>query len=276
MKPPHFNVSPYSTTSSFSSEGCCVSLRNVGLNIGERTILKDITHVFPGGKWTCLLGKSGIGKSMLLRAVLGLLSSPGRENVQCTGDLHMDHPGGVHRAAAYMAQQDLLLPWLSVRENITLGAKIRGLNLSVSDHDRANRLLEMVGLSDRMNDLPNSLSGGMRQRAALARTLWENRPVIVMDEPFSALDALTRMHIQDLASDLLDGKTVIMVTHDPIEAVRVADEIVLLEGTPVTLSQPIPVTTSRPRSLDDANVFKLQKQVINRLMSENANVQTRD
>ena len=129
-----------------------------------------------------------------------------------------------------MAQSDLLLPWLSVLENIMLGARLRGRQ---PDRVRALSLLENVGLAAYENEKPAALSGGMRQRAALARTLMEDRPVALLDEPFSALDAATRSEMQDLSAQMLVGRTVVMVTHDPSEAVRLGHQIIVLtsEGT---------------------------------------------
>lgn len=127
---------------------------------------------------------------------------------------------------AWMAQSDLLMPWLSVEANVLLGAGLRGER---EDHDRARALIARVGLADHAGRLPSELSGGQRQRAALARTLMEDRPLILLDEPFSALDARTRAGMQALAAELLAGRTVILVTHDPAEAARLGHRILLLD-----------------------------------------------
>ena len=129
-----------------------------------------------------------------------------------------------------MAQSDLLLPWLSVFENTVLGARLRNQE---PDIERAERLLNQVGLSEHMWKKPNSLSGGMRQRTALARTLIEDRPIALLDEPFSALDASTRADMQELAAEVLKGKTVFLVTHDPAEAVRLGHRIIVLTSEAV-------------------------------------------
>lgn len=137
-----------------------------------------------------------------------------------------------------MAQSDLLLPWLSVFENVVLGGRLRG---SQPDADVANDLLDRVGLADYRNTKPAALSGGMRQRTALARTLMEDRPVALLDEPFSALDANTRADMQELSAQMLQDKTVLIVTHDPAEAVRLGHQIVVL--TPTGADQwPLPNT----------------------------------
>ncbi len=131
-----------------------------------------------------------------------------------------------------MSQKDLLLPWLSVLENVRLGARLRGETSDTTP--RALSLLKAAGLATRANDRPDTLSGGMRQRAALARTLMEDRPVVLMDEPFSAVDPLTRLGLQDLAARMLAGRTVIFVTHDPMEALRLGYRVLVLNGNPAT------------------------------------------
>jgi putative hydroxymethylpyrimidine transport system ATP-binding protein len=170
--------------------------------------------------WTCLLGPSGVGKTTILRLFAGL-------------DTHGTFEGNISRSeqsgkvtCSYMAQQDLLLPWLDVVENIQLGARLRGDTVDVN---RANSLINQVGLADHISKTPSQLSGGMRQRVALARTLMEDQDLVLLDEPFSALDAKTRAEMQELAFDLLKGRTVLLVTHDPNEAARLGDANYILD-----------------------------------------------
>ena len=161
-----------------------------------------------------MLGRSGVGKTSLLRWLAGLL--PGTRPI-----------GRI----AYMAQQDLLLPWLSVLDNVLLGYRLReGAGALRIAEPRARKLLRDVGLGERLGDLPAALSGGMRQRAALARTLCEDRPIVLMDEPFAHLDAVTRLELQDLSARLLEGRTAVLVTHDPLEALRVGHQVRVLSG----------------------------------------------
>lgn len=172
------------------------------------------------GTWTCLLGRSGVGKSTLLRLIAGLPSAG-----QFDGTIACDDGRRLTGRVSYMAQADFLLPWLNVLENTVLGARLRGQRPHM---DKAQDLLTRVGLGDHQHKKPSALSGGMRQRAALARTLMEDRPVALLDEPFSALDASTRADMQELAANLLADKTVLLVTHDPAEAVRLGHQIIVL------------------------------------------------
>ena len=166
-----------------------------------------------------------MGKSTLLRLIADMPNA-GNFNGQISASDAAELKGRV----SVMAQSDLLLPWLSVFENTVLGARLRNQE---PDTERAERLLNQVGLSEHMWKKPNSLSGGMRQRTALARTLIEDRPIALLDEPFSALDASTRADMQELAAEVLKGKTVFLVTHDPAEAVRLGHRIIVLTSEAV-------------------------------------------
>jgi len=163
---------------------------------------------------------------------------------------------------AYMAQQDLLLPWATVLDNVMLGATLRG---EEPDSPRGKNLIEKVGLAGRDGALPGELSGGMRQRAALARTLYEDRPIILMDEPFSALDTITRARIQNLAASLLVGRTVLLITHDPMEACRLGHHLLILSGDPARLAPPIAVPGEPPRATDDESVLHTQGRLMRAL-----------
>lgn len=178
----------------------------------------DVT--LAAGQWSCLLGRSGVGKSTLLRLIAGSAGAGDFEGQIATSD-GLPLAGRV----SVMAQSDMLLPWLSVLENTVLGARLRG---QAPDLHKARDLLSRVGLSEHAGKTPQALSGGMRQRTALARTLMEDRPVVLLDEPFSALDAGTRADMQDLAARLLKDKTILLVTHDPAEAVRLGHQIIVL------------------------------------------------
>jgi len=227
-------------------------------------LFDDLAVSLRGGDWTCLLGPSGVGKSMLLRMILGL----SQNGVVSSGDVVCSDDQDLVGRVSYMAQQDLLYPWLTVLENVCLGARLRGARESgrpAECLDMGRRYLEDVGLAGYERALPRTLSGGMRQRAALARTLVENRPVVLMDEPFSALDAITRVRLQDMAVVALRGRTVLLVTHDPLEALRLGHNIHVMSGRPAVLDDPLQITTARPRRVDDVNILALQGELLRRL-----------
>ena len=159
----------------------------------------------------------------------------------------------------YTAQADALLPWLSVSQNITLGAKLRKEKINTV---KLTALLKSVELTQAKNKLPAQLSGGMRQRTALARTLYEDKPIVLMDEPFSSLDIVTKLGLQDLSNQLLSGRTVFLVTHDPMEALRLADKIYVMTGSPATLKETLTLTTKKPRDPKDKTLLTQYTQLI--------------
>ncbi len=225
-----------------------------------QTLIEDLEFDLPGGQWTCILGPSGVGKSTLLRLIAGLVQGEGRCTVRCGDGAALDG------RAAFMAQQDLLLPWLSLAENVLLGPRLRR-ECGPEATARAAKLLDKVGLGGDGALLPAECSGGMRQRAALARTLIEDRPVVLMDEPFSALDAITRVRIQDLASQLLDGKTVLLVTHDPMEALRLGHQIYVMAHRPARLGPPIRPEGHPPRDSGDTRMQSRYRDLLQRLVA---------
>lgn len=224
-------------------------VRDARIAYGDRLVARDLSLDFPGGRTTCLLGRSGVGKTSLLRWLAGLL--PGTARLQ---------------PVAYMAQSDLLLPWLGVLDNVLLGHRLRGDGAALrAARSRARALLDEVGLADRLDDLPGTLSGGMRQRAALARTLCEDRPVVLMDEPFAHLDAVTRLELQDLAARLLSGRTAVLVTHDPLEALRIGHQIRVLSGTPLVAGPVIEPPGPVPRDPADPALLGLHARLVGEL-----------
>ena len=220
----------------------------------------NLNLTLPKGKWTCILGKSGCGKTSLLRLLAGLLD----DKAQWQGELTTCNGKAPASQVAYMAQQDLLLPWLSVLENVCFSVRLMKGKPSADDKARALDLLRKVGLADCAGAYPDSLSGGMRQRVALARTLMQDKPLLLMDEPFSALDAVTRHKLQNLAAELLADKTVLLITHDPQEALRLGHQILLMTGSPAAVrSLPVPTSTA-PRQFD-AELATFQQQIIEQL-----------
>ena len=239
-----------------------VFVENASFEFSGEEIFRSLHFTVQGGQWTCLIGPSGVGKSTLLRLISGSLREGFSGNIRFGEEKY--HTG----ITAWMAQKDLLLPWLTVHENVCLGARLRG-NLSNETRRRAAVLIENVGLGAYENALPSALSGGMRQRVALLRTLMEERPVILMDEPFSALDALTRLKLQDLAAELVRGATVLMVTHDPLEALRLGHRIYVMTGRPARLSDALMPPGIPPRKPGDREIISLQAELIDRLEAGN-------
>ncbi len=154
------------------------------------------------------------------------------------------------------------MPWLDVFDNIVIGSRLRG---DAVDGDRAERLIAQVGLATHRHKKPNALSGGQRQRVALARTLMEGRPIVLLDEPFSALDAKTRAEMQELAACLFAGKTVCLITHDPGEAARLGDVIFVMNAT--GLHSVTPPSSPVIRPYDAPDVLACQGQLL-RLLRE--------
>ncbi|MEZ9340637.1 ABC transporter ATP-binding protein [Vibrio splendidus] len=240
-----------------------VQLSNASLryNDSEHATLSGLSLSLNAGKWTVLLGRSGCGKTTVLRYLAGLLDG----KVEWQGTLLTSDQLPLTDRIAYMAQQDLLLPWLSVIDNVCLSHRFQN---PVSDKAlqtyQALELLAAVGLADYANAMPDQLSGGMRQRVALARTLMQDKPVVLMDEPFSALDAVTRHKLQSLACELLRDKTVVLITHDPQEAVRLADNLYVLQGTPANAQSLSVPNTATPRVLD-VDCAELQQAILDQL-----------
>lgn len=241
------------------SEPASIHLENVTLAFDDTNLFEDFSMTIEAGKCTCLLGQSGSGKSTLL----GLVS--GNQQLQYDGNIYLSQQDDLPHKISWMAQYDLLLPWLKVRDNVLLGAKLRN-EVTPALVRKAEDLLHEAGLGEYGDAYPSQLSGGMRQRVALLRTLMEDRPVILMDEPFSALDALTRMRLQNLSARMLHDKTVLMVTHDPLEALRLADRIVVLGKKPAEVILQIDMQGLTPRDTQEAEVQRNYKMLIEQLM----------
>ncbi len=224
--------------------------------VGSDRYFEDFELDFPLDQITVILGASGIGKSTLLKAILGDLPKT---------SLSVHSP---FTRLAWMAQQDLLLPWLNVLDNVLLGALLRGENKTVL-RKKALDLLEKMGLKAWATAKPFTLSGGMRQRVALARTLMEDAPLILMDEPFSALDSVNRYHLQNIAAEFLQSdtkKTVVMVTHDPKEALRLGHKIVILGGFPARIHQTLFLDSPLPREISSPEILAREAQLLESLL----------
>ena len=249
-----------------------MSVNTVGVQLSNATLrYRDSEHAtlsglslnLSAGKWTVLLGRSGCGKTTVLRYLAGLLD----DKVEWQGTLATSDELPLTDRIAYMAQQDLLLPWLSVIDNVCLSHRFQATTNKHQNAEQKNRAFELlasVGLADYADTTPDQLSGGMRQRVALARTLMQDKPVVLMDEPFSALDAVTRHKLQSLACELLRDKTVVLITHDPQEAVRLADNLYVLQGTPASAHSLSVPHTATPRVLD-GECAELQQAILEQL-----------
>lgn len=232
-----------------------ITVNALSFSWGNQPVCQQLSLSLRGGKTTALLGRSGSGKSTLLRLIAGLLLPAGGDVTSSDG---LPLPGRI----SWMGQQDLLYPWLTARENVMLAARLNG---EKADGGRADELLEQVGLGGLAEAKPAALSGGMRQRVALARTLYPQRPVVLMDEPFATLDVLTKLSLQTLTANLLRDKTVLLVTHDPLEACRMADDIGVLTGNPLRYEPFGAPEAAPPREVSDAGVLHQQGRLFSRL-----------
>ncbi|HEX2705399.1 MAG TPA: ABC transporter ATP-binding protein [Candidatus Lustribacter sp.] len=218
--------------------------------------LEGISLSVRRGEFVCLVGASGCGKSTLLNLVSGLdKPTSGRVSAEAR--------------PAFMFQEHALLPWLSALDNVAMPMRLAGVDKPERTR-RATEFLAAVHLADAADRRPHELSGGMRQRVALARTLATESPVLLMDEPFGALDAMTR----DLLHDELEsiwrqrGLTVLFVTHNVREAVRLADRVVLLSSRPGRVVQEYPIEIGRPRRYDNHEVSHAAAEITAALRQE--------
>jgi len=200
------------------------------------------------GEFAAIVGPSGCGKSTLLGAIAGI-SDPFEGTIAIDGDPFAQRLGNV----AYMQQRDLLLPWRTVRANARLGLELAGVDRRVADRAATERA-RAFGLGDVIDAYPWQLSGGMRQRAALLRATLPDQRVLLLDEPFGALDAITRRRLQEWLATVLDrtNRAVVLVTHDIEEALLLADRVYVMSPGPGTFIEAISIDLDRPR--DDSTV----------------------
>lgn len=212
---------------------------------GALLVLREVSFTVAPGEFVSIVGKSGTGKSTLLR-VLGGLQRPGDgSTVLHRGAPVTEPPRGV--IVLFQDYRGSLLPWRTVEKNVTLG--LEGKLDAAARRERCRDALELVGLADRARDYPWRLSGGMQQRVQIARALAMRPEVLLMDEPFGALDAMTKAQLQDELQTVhkVTGATIVFVTHDIEEAVYLSDRVLVLAETPARITSEIEVTLPRPR-----------------------------
>ncbi len=228
-----------------------LSLRNVAQAFAGPTgtvqALGDVTLEVAAGEFVAIVGPSGCGKSTLLNVMVGLLP-PTEGAVAYKGEAFR----GVNTHIGYVTQADNLFPWRTALENVAFGLQMRGLGDAAARREQAARLLDSVGLAGFHGHYRHQLSGGMRQRVNIARTLAYGPDVILLDEPFGPLDAQTRLHLQDLLLRLWQeqhGATVVFITHDLTEAIALADRVVVMTARPGRIREQVAVPLPRPRDV---------------------------
>ncbi len=224
--------------------------------------VNDVTIDIKPGEFVCLMGPSGCGKTTLLRTIAGLLKAD-------EGTIHLDNDliekPGPERGLVF--QNPELFKWMSVEENVAFGLKARGVYKEQKDD--VQKFIDLVGLKGFEKTLPHHLSGGMQQRAAFARALINRPKVLLLDEPFGALDAFTRTALQNRLVDLWKrfGMTCVMVTHDVEEAVVLATKIVVMSSRPATVIDIVENDLSYPRDRNSMHAIELKKQILEQLHS---------
>nr|WP_319392319.1 ABC transporter ATP-binding protein [uncultured Desulfobacter sp.] len=232
-----------------------------------QAVFKNLNLTLPQGHFTVLVGPSGCGKSTLFDCLTGIV--PADQGRMIWQGNAVDNLGGL---AAYMQQKDMLLPWLTLEQNslLPVQAKPRAQRDIKQAKQRLARIFEKIGLTGFGNHHPYQVSGGMRQRCALARTLMFDRDLVLLDEPLSALDAITRRELQTLLLMLQKefGKTVLMITHDIEEALVLADEIILLSSPPMTILERFHPEDAKPREFNRPEFMEAKTRIFSRLLTE--------
>ena len=237
-------------------------------DVEDFSIIDHLSFDVQDGEFVSVIGASGCGKSTIFRLVNKLL-------LPDSGEILVDGESIERKRnyCGYMPQQDLLFPWRTVRENLLLPMEIRGGYSKTEMREKADAALESVGLKDWGDKMPKELSGGMRQRAAFARTVLTGSDLLLLDEPFSALDYLTRISMREwlLEQWEREKKTVLFITHDVEEAVFLSSRILVVEESPITHLRSIDVPAEYPRSRDELRkqeILSLKEELIGMLRKE--------
>ena len=245
-----------------------IEIKNINKSFDGRgknlSVLEDINIEINDGELICLLGPSGCGKTTLLRLIAGL-DQPTSGEIIANGEV-VEKPSG-DRAVIF--QQYSLFPWLTVIQNVTFGLEISG-GSKEENIQAAERYLKSVGLLEFKDSYPHELSGGMKQRVAIIRSMLNHSPILLMDEPFSALDMQNRHKLQEQLIGVWERfeNTIVFVTHDVDEAVYLADKIVLLDKNPGKIAEVISVDLERPRKRDSLEFLKIQESIVDKLDME--------
>ena len=226
------------------------------------SVLEDINLTINDGELICLLGPSGCGKTTLLRLIAGL-DQPTSGEIVANGEV-VEKPSG-DRAVIF--QQYSLFPWLTVLQNVTFGLEMTNPGNKEENIAAAERYLKSVGLIEFKDSYPHELSGGMKQRVAIIRSLLNHSPILLMDEPFSALDMQNRHKLQEQLIGVWKRfeNTIVFVTHDVDEAVYLADKIVILDKNPGKIANIVEVNIERPRKRDSEEFIALQDSIVENL-----------
>lgn len=236
-----------------------IRILSVTKQFGGQPVLTNVSLDVAPGEVVTLIGPSGCGKSTLLRLLAGLEG-------EHSGKLLVDGApaAAARRSLGLMFQEPRLMPWLTVRDNTLFGVRPPA---PAAVRARADELLELVGLAGAADQLPKQLSGGMAQRAALARALVAEPTALLLDEPFSAVDAITRLQLQDLLLNTWQRTqlTMLLVTHDLDEALTLSDRVVVLSGRPAVISEVIDVRLPRPRERNSLDFLRLRARLFEAL-----------
>ncbi len=245
-------------------ENTLLELRGVTKRFGDATALAETSLSIHEGSFVAIVGPSGCGKSTLFNVIAGLLAPDGGE-VRLQGELVTGATGHV----GYMLQKDLLVPWRTVEDNITMAARLTR-RVTSADRAEARRVATEYGLGDFLRHYPRALSGGMRQRVAFMRTLVTHQPLLLLDEPFGALDAQTRLDMQQWLLQVWrdTGRTVLFITHDVDESLFLSDRVLVMSPRPGRVVADITNPLARPRDMEtltDPAFIELKSRIMHLL-----------